>query len=222
MDGLPQLGMNTLQGRAAASGAIWEARVQARNQLVDNFETVDDPRDVPIRRRDGRFAPGQDFLDEARPREAAFRLDDEFPRQDLGPADVTESPRGFVPTEATRRREVALGFEERTPVDDIDPFGDVAAQDGGGFGLTGAAEREVAAAELDPQYPEIGIDTGDVQPTGEGTFGLTPTAEREVAAERIEADTPLTEVAPDDVRRTDDGGFELRDSVIDANRGLFR
>lgn len=222
MNGLPQLGANTLQGRAAASGAIWEARVQAREQLVDDFETIDDPRGVPIRRRDGRFAPGEDFLAEARPREAASRLDGEFPRQDLGPADVTESPRGFVPTEATRRREVALGYEDRTPVNDIDPFGDLTAQDGGGFGLTGAAEREVAAAELDPQYPEVGIDTGDVEPTGEGVFGLTPGAEREVAAERIEDDTPLTEVAPDDVRRTDSGEFELRESVIDANAGLFR
>lgn len=220
-DGLPRLGQNTLETRAARSGRIWEARQRARDQVTEEFETIDDPDEVPIRRREGGFGPGAAFLERAEPREAASRLDSEFPRQDLGPADVERGPEGqFRPTEGTRRRSAAYEFEDTTPLDDVDPFGGLVAQDGG-FGLAEGPQRRLAAQELDPQLPALDVEPTDVQRTDEGAFGLTPGAERELAAERLEDQTPLGEVAPSDVQRTD-SGFELRDSVLEANRGLFR
>lgn len=219
--GLPHLGADTLQDRATRSSQIWEARQQAREDVVEGFETVDDPERVPIRNEGRGFAPSRGFLERAEPREAAHRLDDRFERQDLGPANVRETSEGWVPTERTERTEVAREFEATTPLDQVDPFGDLTAQDGGGFGLADQPRREVAAAELDPEYPDVDLGAGDVQPADGGAFGLTPGAEREVAAERIEDQTPLGDVGAGDIRETDDGGFELRDSVIENNRGLF-
>lgn len=218
----PMLGSNTLRSQAAASGAIWEARQDARQQVTDQFQTIDDPDEVPIRQREGGFGPAPAFLERAQPREAAARFDDQFPRQDLGPSNVREGPEGFVPTEGTRRRSAAREFEADTALDDVDPTSDLQAREGGGFGLAPEPQRELAAADLDPQFPDVAIGADDVTPTGGGEFGLDQHAERRVGAERLEDQTPLTDVAPDDVRRTDAGGFELRDSVIDANRGLFR
>ncbi|MFW6039659.1 MAG: hypothetical protein ACOC9N_01115 [Gemmatimonadota bacterium] len=223
-DGLPRLGADrpqTLADRADATGEIWEARQEARGQVAERFETIDDPADVPVRRRDdGGFAPGRSFLDRAEPREAAARLDDRFPRQDLGPGGVRETDEGYVPTERVERRSVAREAEATTPVDDVDPFEDVRRREGGGFGLGMGIQREIAAERLDPEYPEVDLGRGDVE-RDDGQFGLTPDAEREVGAERIEEETPLEEVDPrEDVRRTDDG-FELRDRVIEENRGLF-
>lgn len=183
-NGLPMLGADTLQSRATASGQIWEARQRARRQVTDEFETVDDPDRVPIRRRGEGFGAGQGFLDRQRPREAAARLDDQYPEQDVGPGDVRETAQGF--------------------------------------GLNMGARREAAARDLDAQYPAVDLGVNDVTQQEGGGFGLTPGAEREVAAERIEDTTPLGEVLPGDVRRTEGGQFELRDSVIEQNRGLFR
>ena len=217
----PMLGSDTLQARAAASGAIWEARQDARQQVTDQFQTIDDPAEVPIRRRGEGFGPAPAFLERAEPREAAARLDPQFPRQDLAPANVRERDEGFVPTERTRRVGAAREFEADTALQDVDPFADITAREGGGFGLAAGPQRELAARDLDPQYPDVDIGASDVEPTGEGAFGLTPGAEREVAAERLEDQTPLGEVGTGDITRTDDG-FELRDSVIEDNRGLFR
>lgn len=213
------LGSDTPQTRAARSGGIWEGIQRARDRVIDEFETVDDPRDVPIRQRDGGLGPAQSFLDFARPLEAAHQLDPQFPRQDLGRGDVERADDGFRPTETVRRRSAAFDFEEDTPLEDVDPQQDVVPQDDG-FGLAEPRQRDIAAMELDPQFPLVDLGREDVERAGDG-FGLTGTAEREIAAERIEEDTPLDEVAPGDVRRSGDG-FELRRSVIEENIDLFR
>lgn len=215
------LGSDTLQSRAAASGQIWEARQDARQQVTDQFQTIDDPQEVPIRRRGEGFGAARGFLDRQQPREAAARFDPQFPRQELGPSNVREGPEGFVPTERTRRRSAAREFEADTQLQDVDPMGDLTARDGGGFGLAPEPQRELAAADLDPQFPDVDIAPDDVTATGGGAFGLDQQAERRVAADRLEDQTPLGDVGAGDVRRTDDGGFELRDSVIENNRGLF-
>lgn len=222
MSELPQFGADTPQRRAANASQLWEARQRTRDRVADQFDTVDNPDQIPVRRQEqNRLAPGEEFLQWAQPREAAHDFDPKFPRQDLGADDVRRTDDGgFAPTEGVQRRSAAFEFEEQTPLDNVDPFADLQRQDGGGFGLDQGAQREAAARELDPQYPDVEIGAGDVQREGDA-FGLTPNAERSVAAERIEDDTPLNDVGPGDVRRTDNDGFELRDSVIDENRGLF-
>jgi len=221
MSELPQFGADTPQRRAANASQLWEARQRTRDRVADQFDTIDDPDQIPVRRQgQGRLGPGDEFLQWAQPQEAAHDLDPEFPRQDLGASDVRRTDQGFAPTEGVQRRSAAFEFEEQTELNDVDPFADLQRQDGGGFGLDQGAQREAAARDLDPQYPDVDIGAGDVQREGDA-FGLTPNAERAVAAEQIEDDTPLDEVQPDDVRRTDDDGFELRDSVIDEHRSLF-
>lgn len=204
----PTLKSHTLEARAARSGEIWEARMAARNQVVDEFETVDDPREIPIRQKDRGFGPADSFLDWAEPLEAAHQLDPEFPRQDLGPADVREVEGGYQPAEPVRRRSAAYEFEETTPLDEVNPQQDLVPT-AEGFGLAGPAQRQLGAAELDPQYPEVDIGAGDVERRGEDAFGLTPSAERTVAAERLEDQTTYDDLAPSDVQRADDGGWEL-------------
>lgn len=215
----PLLGSDTLQARARASGQIFEARQQARQQTVEAFDTVNDPRDVPIRRRERGFAPAEAFLDIVRPREAAADLDPRFPRQDLGPGDVKPVEGGFAPREPVQRRAAAFELEDQTPLGDVDPQADLQPR-GEGFGLAPSAQREVAAAEIDPEFPAVDLGPEDVQRSGDG-FELDPFAQRRIGAERIEDQTPLEEVAPGDVKRTDDG-FALRESVIEENIGLFR
>jgi len=219
-EGLPRLGADTLQTRAAQSEQIFEVRQRARDQVADQFDTVNDPRDVPIRRDGDRFVPGPTFLEQALPREAAFDLNPKFPNQDLGPGDVERTNQGFEATEPVRRRSAAFELEDRTGLDDIDPFGDLAPRDGGGFGLNEQGQRRVAADDLDPQFPDVDIGPGDLTPDGDA-FGLNQQTQRRVAAERLEDQTPLGDVQPGDVRKADDG-YQLRDSVIEDNIGLFR
>lgn len=219
-NGLPHLGADTLQTRAAQSEQIFEARQRARDQVLDQFDTVDDARDVPIRREGDRFVPGPAFLDQALPREAAADLDPQFPNQDLGAGDVRRTNQGFEATEPVRRRSAAFEFEDQTGLGDIDPFADLTAREGGGFGLNEQGQRRVAADDLDAQFADVDIGPNDLTPQ-DGAFGLNQQAQREVAAERLEDQTPLGDVQPDDVRETDDG-FQLRDSVIENNIGLFR
>lgn len=215
----PEIGTNTLEARVAMSDQIWNARQQARQETVDAFDTVEDPRNVPIRRRGRGFGPAEAFLEIARPREAAADLDPRFPRQDIGPADVTQVEGGFRPAEPVRRRAAAFELEDQTALEDVDPQADLVARDDG-FGLTGPRQRDLAAERLDPQFPDMDLTRQDVERTGGDAFGLTPFGERRVAAERIEDQQPLDEVAPSDIRRTDDG-FRLRESVIEENQELF-
>jgi len=149
---MPRLGADTLQRRAAQSGQIFERRQAAREDVADEFETVTNPENVPIRRREnGGFGPSERFLDRQRPREAAAQLDPRFPAQDLGPGDVRETGRGFEPREPVRRRRAAREFEQETPLDEVDPREDVVAREGGrGFGLAEPVERRAAARSLNP------------------------------------------------------------------------
>lgn len=214
-------GGDTPQARADAAGQIWEQRQEVRDQLVEEFETVDDPREVPVGRPGGAgLRPTPGFLDMARPREAAFQLDDQFPRQDLGPDDVRQAEGGgFEPREPVQRQRAAFEIEDQTPLGSVDPQQDLTQTDDG-FGLTEPRRRDLAAAELDPQYPAVDLGRDDVRETDDG-FGLDPFAEKRVAAEQLEDETPLDQVGTEDVRRTE-SGFELRDSVIENNIGLFR
>jgi len=269
---------NTPQQLAANSGQIFEAQNNAREQVAQQFDTVEDPSRVGIERTEDGFAPRESFLDRQLPREAAAeldpqfpgqtlgpgdvretqdgqfraredvrrqraasefeqetqlqdvnprtdlqrrqgggfglvpgqeqalaaeRLDPEFPGQDLGPGDVARDPdgEGFVPTEGTRRRAAERQLEQDVPID-LDPFGDLTAREGGGFGLDQQAQQEVAAAELDPQFPGVDIGTGDVTRQDSG-FGLSPQGEREVAAQRL-SEQLGRDVAPSTLERQDD------------------
>lgn len=223
---LPHLGQDTLETRAAQSNQIWEARQRARRGVVDQFETIDDPERVPIGWQGrGELGPTDEFLGWAEPQEAAHQLDPLFPRQDLGPQDVERDGDEFRPTEGVRRQSAAYELEERTPLEDVDPFGDLVPQ-GGGFGLAEPRQREAAALELDPEYPEVDLGPGDVEPVGDGRFGLRSETEREIVARRFEERTPLESVDPErDLRRSGDE-FELTDAAvqraIDRDPEFFR
>lgn len=216
---LPRLAAQTLESRAARSGQIWEMQRRVQQQTENQFETVGDPDRIPVERQGNGFAPTDDFLGMARPREAAHDLDPQFPAQDLAAEDVRRVEGGFRPREPIRRRKAARELEEQTPLDEVAPQDDLVPR-GGGFGLAGPAQRELGAAKLDPQFEEVDVSPDDVERTGDEQFGLTPFAERRVAAERIEDQVPLDDVGPGEVRETD-SGFELRESVIEQNRGLF-
>lgn len=205
----PRLGANNLTSdllstRAAMSGQLWEARQQARENVVDEFETIDDPQEVPIRRRGRGLGPAPAFIDWAAPQEAAHHLDPQFPRQELGAQDVQRTPEGqFRATEGTRRRSAAREIEETTPLGDVDPFGGLVAQDGG-FGLAAGPQRELAAHELDPQLPGVDVGPGDVTQTEQG-YRPTADARRQQAAADLDPQLPLLDVGASDVERTDDG-----------------
>lgn len=164
----PRLRSNTLRQRAAASGQLWEARQRARREVADAFDTPDVQRDdIPIERRDGTLAPTDGFFEYAEPREAAFDLNPEFPRQDIGFQDVERVDDGFRASEPVRRRSAAFDFEEQTALADVDPFGDLQPVDGGGFGLTEGAQLDLGAERLDTQLPGLDIGREDVRLAGD-------------------------------------------------------
>ncbi|MFW5903593.1 MAG: hypothetical protein ACOCS7_02530 [Halolamina sp.] len=161
------VGSDTPQARAAQSNQIWEARQRARHDVVDQFETIDDPQDVALERRDEAFAPARSFLEWAEPREMAHHYDPEFPRQDLGPEDVERVDDGWRPREDVFRREAAYELDEEFPDVDLGP-GDVERVDDG-WGLTGGAEREIAAAEFEDETPLEEVDPeDDIRRTDDG------------------------------------------------------
>lgn len=200
-------GSDTLGGRAAAAGSIWEARQRQRQEVVDDFETVDDPRDVPVGRPGGEgITPTQGFLDEQLPREAAARIDPQFPQQDVGASDVRQRGQGFdfAPRENVVRQRAAFEIEDQTPLEQVDPSEDL-QQTESGFGLTQPRQRDVAAREIDPQFPAVDIGREDVTQTEEG-FGLDPFGQRRVAANQFEQETPLEQVDPEtDLEQTEQG-----------------
>jgi len=174
MDGLtsdlPQLGSDTLETRAQQSGAIWEARQRARQNVTDAFDTIDDPREVPIRRRDRGFGPSEDFLGWAEPQEAAHDLNPRFPNQDLGPQDVERTPdgQGFRAREEVQRTSVAFELDDQFPLVDLGAE-DVEKTDDG-FGLRQSAQREIAAERFEEDYPGLGelSPQSDVEQTDSG------------------------------------------------------
>ena len=166
----PEIGTNTLEARAAMSAQIFNARQAARQETVEAFDTVDDPRDVPIRRRGRGFGPAEAFLEIVRPREAAADLDPQFPRQDIGPADVERVEAGFRPAEPVRRRATAFELEEQTPLEDVDPQADLMPREDG-FGLDPFAERRVAAERIEDQTPLPEVAPSDIRRT-EDSFEL--------------------------------------------------
>lgn len=200
----PRLGSDTLRTRAANSAKIFEARQRTRQAVAEEFETVDDPARVGIGRRGGRFRPREDFLDRQRPREAAFQLNDQFPRQELGPQDVREADDGFRPTEGVRRRSAAFEFEDQTPLDEVDPQRDIVPQ-GNAFGLAEPRQRDIAAAELDPEFPRQDLGHDDITAADDG-FRPAEDVQRRAAAFEFEDETPLQDVDPfGDVTQRDDG-----------------
>lgn len=189
------LRQNTLQNQASQSGQIWEARQDARDQIVDQFDTVDDPGDIGIDTFGGGagVGPSQDFLSWATPREVAHDLDAQYPETDIGPQDVAPFVGGF-------------GLEEGMGIDDtrrVDPQESMIVEmvdDGiGGPGAeapgladpireqqardeaVNAAKKDIAnqierdiGIEANPSEINIDLDTGDAT--------LAPGLERRIEA----------------------------------------
>lgn len=212
------LGSDTPQNRAARADQIFEARQQARDEIEAQLDTVNDPTDVPLRNRDDGIRPPQSFFDRVLPREAAQDLDPAFPRQDLTEADVSRDDQGrFRPREDVQRRRAAFEFEERTPLEDVRPQEDIVQQDAG-FGLARHRQREIAAQQLDPEFPDVDVGPGDVQPAGDG-FGPARSVQRRQAAADLAEQTPLEQIDPfgDLVREGDQFGLtEPREREIAA------
>jgi len=87
-------------------------------------------------------------------------LDTVDPTADLSPVDGG----GFRLDDAASRRSAARGFEDDYGAigqGTLDPSSDL-RETSGGFGLAEEPAREVAAAELDAEYPEVDIGPSDV------------------------------------------------------------
>jgi len=155
------------------------------------------PEDV--RETDRGFRPAGDV----QRRKAAFQLDDQFPRQDLGAADVTATDEGFRADERTRRRATAFEFEDQTPLNDVDPRQDIQPREQGGFGLTMDRQRDVAAMQLDEQFPNQNLTAGDVTTTGEG-FRADQQTQRRAAAFDLDEQIGLVDIGSGDVTQEGD------------------
>lgn len=125
------LGRDTLRGRAARSGQIWEQRQQARQDVVDSYETIDDPNDVGLSRNGGGIGPSQGFLEFAEPREMAHRIDQEVDVYDVQTRDVHETNDGWGLTSGAERRVAAAEFERDTELEEVHPEDDIRRVDDG-------------------------------------------------------------------------------------------
>lgn len=146
-------GQNTIQNQAAQSNQVWEARQQARQGVVDQFDTIDDPRDVPIdRTEDGGLAPGREFLEWAEPQEVAHQMDREIDHYDVGTDDVHAVDDGgaYELTPGAERRVAASEFEQETPLEAVDPQDDVQRANGDEFELTDPALERIF--DIDPGF----------------------------------------------------------------------
>ena len=124
-------GSDTPQTRAAQANQIWEARNRARDQIVDSFETVDDPRDVAVDHRGRGVGPADEFLEWAEPQEMAHQFDEEIPEYDVEPGDVQETASGWGLTPGAERGVAAARFEADTPLEEVDPQDDIRRTDDG-------------------------------------------------------------------------------------------
>lgn len=125
-------GSNTTQNQAAQANQVWEARQRARRNVVDSFETVDDPDRVPIEDRGGGLGPADEFLEWARPQEAAHEIDQDIPEYDVQPRDVEPvDGGGFGLTSGAERRVAAERFEADTGLEEVDPQDDIRRTDDG-------------------------------------------------------------------------------------------
>lgn len=207
----PRLRSNTLRQRAAQSGEIYEARRRARSEIADRFETVE-PGEIPLRNEATGVGAPQSFFERAEPREAAFQLNPAFPRQDLTPADVERTDKGFRAAEPVRRQSAAYELDPAFPEQDLTPA-DVRETDDG-FGVAESIRRQSAAFEFEAETPLMDVDPDrDVQAVAEGGFGLSPTGEQRLAARRFEDTLDVFgagELGASDVEPVDDG-FQLID-----------
>ncbi|MDR9381774.1 MAG: hypothetical protein RI560_08925 [Natronomonas sp.] len=97
---------------------------------------------------------------------------------DVGPQGIEDAR--FTP--AGQRRRATRQFTDMFDVfgpGDLDPETDI-REIGGGFGLTRGAAREVAAADIDQQLPNIDIGPGDIELEETQTGGFEAIFEREV------------------------------------------
>lgn len=124
-------GSNTPQAQAAQSNQIWEARQRARDDVVENFDTIDDPDRVPIERRGRGLGPADEFLEWAEPQEVASDFDEQIPEYDVEPSDVQETQGGQWGLTPTAERGVAAAeFEDETPLREVDPQDDIRRSEG--------------------------------------------------------------------------------------------
>lgn len=122
---------NTVQQQAQQANRIWEARQQARHDVVDRFETIDRPQDVGIDHRNGGVGPSDAFLDWAEPQEMAHQFDQDIGHYDVGVDDVHETDEGWGLTSGGERRVAASEFEQETELDHVDPYDDIERTDDG-------------------------------------------------------------------------------------------
>ena len=104
---------------------------------------------------------GFGLAQEAQREVAAIELDDQFGRVDVSPSDVRQDGDGFGLTTGAQREVAAERFESQTAADQLDPQEDVTLSDGEPQ-LTEAGQRQVGAAELDAELPDVDIGEDDV------------------------------------------------------------
>jgi hypothetical protein len=80
-------------------------------------------------------------------------------------------------------------------------------------------QAQIAAADINEQFPSVEIGTGDIQRSGD-EFTLSAEAERQVATQRLDERLEDTDITQDDLERTADGQFEVdvqrRPDVVEA------
>ena len=80
-------------------------------------------------------------------------------------------------------------------------------------------QAQIAAADINEQFPSVEIGTDDIQRSGD-EFTLSAEAERQVATQRLDAQLEDTDITPDDLERTADGQFQVevqrRPDVVEA------
>jgi len=98
--------------------------------------------------------------------------------------------------------------------------GDVARQDSGEFGLSDSFQQELAAEQINEQFPDVDIGFRDVRTDFQGGFTLSDQGEREVAASNINEQLEDIDVGVDDITQQGEE-FTLSDEFVEDNREYF-
>jgi len=176
---------------------IGRKKAASRFESDTPFDDVDPFSDV---RSDG---DGYSLTEDRQREAAAASIDEQLPGVAIDTGDVRETDDGFAPTEGARRRAAAGRIEEETALEDVDPRDDLAVS-GPGFGLTEPRQRDLAAEQLDPQFPGQDLGRGDVRETDDG-FGVTDDVLLFSAAQDLDEQYPGVGIGTGDVEETGDG-----------------
>ncbi len=166
---------------------------EVREKTVEQLSWIDDPDQVPVERTDeGAVAVDDEWLDEQQRQQVRQQAAEEIPWiDDWNPAQIPleETDEGVLTVpddwlESQKRQRVAQDLEAEYGVD-LEPTEDLVETDDG-YRVSDDAEKEIYAAQLDQQYPDVEITAEGITQTDSGDFEPTQAVKDDIKERQIE------------------------------------